>query len=112
MIYILALPFFLWVFWAVYVLVMGIYRAHLAGKIKGVTLVLSLPWVLIGYAMDVMAQYTLACLFFLDWPKRGEHLVTDRLKRYIKQGIGWRARKADWICSNLLDVFDPSGNHC
>lgn len=64
---------FLWAFWGMYVLVMGIYRAHLSHRLKGLVLVLSLPFVAIGFLMDVFAKY---------------------------------------ICDHLLDVFDPSGNHC
>ena len=44
---------FLWVFWGVHVLVMGIYRAHLSSRLKGLVLVLSLPFVAVGYLMDV-----------------------------------------------------------
>lgn len=33
---------FLWAFWGMYVLVMGIYRAHLSHRLKGLVLVLSL----------------------------------------------------------------------
>ena len=60
----------------------------------------------IGLAVDVFAQYTLARIFFLDLPRRGEHLVTARLQRY-SAGSGWRKIKADWVCTHLLDVFDP-----
>lgn len=111
MIYALYTLAFLWAFWTVYVLVMGIYRAHLAKRLGRVTYALGLPWVVLGYAMDVLAQYTVATLFFLDLPRRGEHLVTDRLIRY-SAGNGWRRAKADWICTHLLDPFDPSDNHC
>lgn len=40
---------FLWAFWGMYVLVMGIYRAHLSHRLKGLVLVLSLPFVAVGY---------------------------------------------------------------
>lgn len=102
---------FLWVFWALYVLVMGIYRAHLKKQLRGLTFIMSVPLVAIGLAVDVFAQYTLACIFFLDLPRRGEHLVTARLQRY-SAGSGWRKIKADWVCTHLLDVFDPHGDHC
>ena len=36
---------FLWAFWGMHVLVMGIYRAHLSHRLKGLVLVLSLPFV-------------------------------------------------------------------
>jgi hypothetical protein len=103
---------FLWAFWGMYVLVMGIYRAHLSHRLKGLVLVLSLPFVAIGYLMDVLAQYTIASLVFLDLPRRGEHLVTSRLIRYLKRDCGWRYYLAKWLCDHLLDVFDPSGEHC
>lgn len=103
---------YLWLFWGVYVLVMGLYRAHLAKRLTRFTYTLSAPFLLIGYVMDVLAQFTLACVFFLDLPRRGEWLVTDRLKRYMAHGKGWRYTKAKWICDSLLDVFDPTGDHC
>lgn len=101
---------FLWAFWAMYVLVMGIYRAHLAKRLTAVTLCLSAPFIVAGYLMDVVANVTVASLVFLEPPR--ELLVTSRLQRYVAQKNGWRFRIADWICNHLLDVFDPSGNHC
>lgn len=108
----LAILLFLWVFWGLYVLVMGVYRAHLSGRLSAASYAMGLPWFVCGYLVDVFAQYTVASVFFLDWPPRGEWLVTDRLQRYIKLESGWRYQKAKWICTNLLDVFDPSGDHC
>ena len=101
---------FLWAFWAMYVLVMGIYRAHLAKRLTAVTLCLSAPFIAAGYLMDVVANLTVASLVFLELPR--ELLVTSRLQRYVGLGQGWRFTLADWICNHLLDVFDPSGNHC
>ena len=103
---------FLWCFWALYVMVMGVYRAHLSGRLSKAGYVLGLPWVITGYLVDILTQFTLATLFFADWPRRGEWLVTDRLQRYVRIRHGWRYRKAKWICDHLLDVFDPSGEHC
>lgn len=101
---------FLWAFWAMYVLVMGIYRAHLAKRLTPVTLALSLPFVALGYVMDVLANVTIASVVFIEFPQ--EALVTERLKRHITNNTGWRQSLASYICDNLLDVFDPSGNHC
>lgn len=111
MIYVGALLLFLYGFWALYIIVMGVYRAHLSGKLPTAGYVLGMPWVVLGYVVDVFTQYTIATLYFADLRAKGEHLVTSRLIRY-SAGKGWRKIKADWICSNLLDVFDPSGNHC
>lgn len=110
MIFVVAALLFLWAFWYCYILVMGLYRAHLAGRLNRFTYALALPALLVGYAMDVLANLTIASVVFLEPPR--EWLVTSRLQRYIAHGTGWRAAKARWICDNLLDVFDPSGNHC
>jgi hypothetical protein len=53
---------------------------------------------------------TIASLVFLELPR--EWLVTDRLQRHMHKSIGWRFWLAKYICDHLLDVFDPSGNHC
>ena len=47
---------FLWAFWCAYVLVMGIYRAHLSQRLVGLNKVLALPVVGFGYLMDVAAN--------------------------------------------------------
>ena len=111
MMYLLYTVVFLHLFWALYVLVMGIYRAHLSGRLTWPGYVLGVPWVAVGYIVDIVAQYTIATLYFADLPRKGEHLVTDRLKRY-SAGEGWRKVKADWVCTHLLDIFDPRGDHC
>ena len=64
----------------------------------------------IAYAMDVAANWIIAPLVFLDWPR--EVLVTARLIRYKRTDTGWRNRLATFICEHLLDVFDPTGDHC
>ena len=102
---------FLWVFWGMYVLVMGIYRAHLSHRLKGLVLVLSLPFVAVGYLMDVFANLTIASLVFLEPPR--EWLVTTRLQRYIHEGRhSWRRKRAQWWCEHVLDPLDPTGKHC
>lgn len=110
MIFVVAALLFLWAFWYCYILVMGLYRAHLAGRLNRFTYALALPALLVGYAMDVLANLTIASVVFLEPPR--EWLVTNRLKRHIERGTGWRAAKANWICTHLLDFFDPSGDHC
>lgn len=98
---------YLYAFWCAYVLVMGIYRAHLSQRLVGLNKVLALPVVGFGYLMDVAANLFIAPLVFLDWPR--EALVTARLIRYKRTDTGWRNRLATFICEHLLDVFDPTG---
>ena len=109
---ILLIPAALWGCWALYVLVMGLYRAHLKGRIPrwSVTWFLALPIVAIAYVANAILNITLASVIFLDPPR--ELQVTGRLNRYIDGEDGWRKRAADWICSHLLDPFAPDGDHC
>lgn len=99
-----------WILWALYVLVMGIYRAHLAKKLTPTLYLVALPWVALGLVADVLVNIFVASVVFLEPP--WEWLVTDRLQRHLAASYGWRARLARWICTHLLDVFDPSGRHC
>lgn len=107
---ILALTFAPWALWALYVLVMGIYRAHMDKRLTRLTYAMALPWVVLGFALDVAVNLTVASLLFLELPQ--ELLVTSRLKRHITAPCGWRNRLAALICDRMLDVFDPTGNHC
>lgn len=105
-----ALLIVLWAFWGVYVLIMGLYRAHLQKRLSWTAYALGAPFLLIGLALDFAVNMTLATVIFLDIPR--EALVTTRLIRYVASGSGWRFNVANWVCNKLLDVFDPSGEHC
>jgi hypothetical protein len=101
---------YVWLLWALFVFVMGIYRARMDGRLSGLAFAMALPVYVVGYVMDVVANLTLACLVFWEPPR--ELLVTGRLKRYIEAGVGWRFKAASWLCDSLLDPFDPKGTHC
>lgn len=100
-------------FFTLYVLVMAIYRAHLAKRLHLYAYAL-LGWaVLVGFIVDVLSNVFIAPFVFWDPPK--EWLVTTRLTRYRtdKQYQGTRAELlAVFICDNLLDPFDPTEDHC
>ena len=105
-----ALLAYLWLFWLAYVLVMGLYRAYLARRLTPLTYVLAAPVVVLGFVMDAAANLSIATLVFVEFPR--EWLVTDRLIRINRGPDGWRRRLATSICERLLDVFDPTGDHC
>ena len=100
----------LWIFWAFYVLVMGIYRAYLTKRLGTVNLILSIPFVIVGGLIDVFVNLFVAPVIFLDPPR--ELLVTSRLTKYRTGNSHWRRVIAEYVCDNLLDIFDPNGNHC
>ncbi len=101
---------YLWAFWALYVLVMGLYRANLDGRLVGLNKLLGFPFLIIGAVVDVLANITIASIVFMEPPK--EWLVTTRLQRYMTYRRGYRKTLALYICDHILDPFDPRGNHC
>lgn len=107
--YLILLP---WLLWYAYILVMGLYRANMDGRLTAFTKALALPALIVGYALDFVANWTVAVVLFADFPRSPLELVTDRLSRYLEHGSGWRYRRAKWICDHLLDYFDPRGTHC
>lgn len=103
---------YLYGFWLLYVLIMGFYRAWLARRLTVVAMILSSPALVVGYLVDLLANWTLATVWFRELPRRPLELVTDRLTRYIASSSGWRRVHATWICATLLDYFDPHERHC
>lgn len=102
---------FLWIFWGLYVLIMGLYRAKLDGRLTKGVRILGYPYLIIGLLVDFVANVTIFSLLFLELPR--EWLVTSRLKRHLNSDeIGFRFRLANTICGKLLDIFDPTGAHC
>lgn len=114
----------LWAFWCLYVFGMGIYRAWLMHRLKGMSAIMAAPIIAVALVVDAAAQFTLFALAFLEIPpmrrymigrlsiKLPELLVTHRLRRYSRGGMGWRTHLAHKICQHLLDPFDPTGAHC
>ena len=108
----LAPVIFLILLWYAYILVMGLYRAHLMGRLNGLAKWLAYPAVIVGWLMDWLANVLIATVVFAELPQAWNELVTDRLSRYVKGPMGRQRTKALWVCTHLLDVFDPTGAHC
>ena len=106
-----AVALYLYAFWLLYILVMGLYRAHLAGRLGRLATALALPAVVLAYLVDLLANWTIAALLFRELPRHPLELVTDRLGRYLN-GSGYQRRWAVWLCTTLLDPLDPTGQHC
>ena len=104
---------FLYVFFALYVLAVGLYRAHLTGALTKPGYIMGWPWIVIAAIVDFIANVTIFTAIFLEPPR--EFLVTTRLRRHLANGEdsdGWRWRVSNQICKKLLDYFDPRGSHC
>lgn len=102
----------LWAFWLLYVFTMGLYRAFLSGRLRGLPLVMAAPVVALAAVVDLLMQLTIFTLVFLDPPRHW--LVTYRLRHYMAHlpPAHWRRRWADRLCHHLLDPYDPTGSHC
>ena len=73
-------------------------------------------WFLLGYILavvfalcDGVYNITLGTIIFRQLP--AEFYFTSRLKRN-KANPGWRGELATFICEQMLDPYDPSGDHC
>lgn len=105
--YVAAALYLLWLF---YLAVTNLYRAKKAGTISTPALVMGYPILIAGALLDLLVNVAIMSIIFMEPPR--ELLVTQRLCRHIKDSSGWRGQLAYWICHNLLNAFDPSGDHC
>lgn len=63
----------------------------------------------IGYPLDILLN-GIVCLIFWRIPR--DWTLTYTLKRIQNTETGWREVVAVWVCSHLLNPFDPKGKHC
>jgi len=63
----------------------------------------------LGLVLDLILTVVIGTVLFLAIPR--DLTLTGRLKRHKAEG-GWRGKIAEFICTKLLDQFDPSGSHC
>jgi len=99
----------IYVLWIFFLAVMNLKRARDSVGLTLPAKILGYPLLFVGLVIDFLTNIKVMSVLFLEVPR--ETLVTARLKRHI-QGTGWRQKLALWFCVNLLDKFDPSGNHC
>lgn len=101
----------LWVLWIFYLAVMSLFRAHANKTLSLPAKVLGYPVLIVGVVLDAAVNLTILTVVFFERPY--EWLVTKRLTRHIQNGAGWRYRVASWVCSHLLNPFDPDQRgHC
>lgn len=108
LLYIIGTYLFLLAGWLLYVAIMSLKsklkELHPFAKANAY-----LALVLFGYPWDAVMNL-MVCMVFMRIPK--DFLLTGTLKRTINVESGWRVAAAAWICTHLLNQFDPSGKHC
>ncbi|WP_431477844.1 hypothetical protein [Massilia eburnea] len=95
--------------WILYLAVMNLQRARDNGTITPAAYRLGLPLLYVGLLVDCLVNVIPVSALFLELPR--EFLVTQRLTRHANAEGGWRKGLAIWFAKNLLDTFDPSGQH-
>ena len=98
----------LYLFFIMYVASMAMIRAHAEKKLNGLLWVLCLPFVAVSIVLDFINNLIVFTLLFAELPR--EWLVTERLKRHVKQHT-IRGKVARYIGNTILNPFDHSGDH-
>lgn len=98
-----------YILWLLFIVVMALQARW--KKLPITVKVIAAPAVVIAVLLDLLFNYTIACVLFLKLPARGEWMFSQRIGNY-KRRSDWRAPLAHWICANLLDPFDSDGAHC
>jgi hypothetical protein len=93
--------------WFLFIGIMAMQRVSKAGQLTKTALYLGLPWLVLGFVLDVIGNMLIS-VPLLELPQ--EWTVSARLKRHILFSKGWRFKFALWFVP-LLDPFDPSGHH-
>lgn len=101
----LGVTYALYVFYAA---VMNIKRVRDMGRLTTIGYAFGYPTLLIGYVLDVLCNWFVMTLVFLELPK--ETTVTARMKRHNRESTGWRLSIVRFF-EPLLDPLDPSGDH-
>ena len=107
----LALYGFLMLCWLFYIGIMNLVRVRhqlgLAAK------VFAYPIVAAGFALNYLLTTVVGSILFLD-PSVTDAGLTKRLHRTQDEWPAdhWRHKLARYICRELLDALDPTGDHC
>lgn len=98
----------LWFLWLLYLAVMSLKRGQDAGTLTKWCKVFGYPILFLGLLVDLFCNVFAMTILLGELPK--EMTVTSRLKRHNRTSSGWRKAVAVWA-EQLLDQFDPSGDH-
>jgi hypothetical protein len=106
---ILCLLYWLWVH---YLAIMNLQRVRDAGKLTNAARIFGTIVALFGKALNIFLNFTLFSLVVWDLPR--ELMITSHLNRILLDTTApaWKRSLCTWICTQLLDAFDPTGAHC
>jgi hypothetical protein len=96
--------------WILFLADMALSRAEKDGHLHHHAAKLGRPVQYLALLLNVLLNFTLVPLVMLDWPR--EFTVSAHLSRLIATGNRYQRWLSGWICTVMLDCFDPSGTHC
>jgi hypothetical protein len=79
-------------------------RESLWAWVRGICEVVAI----IAMVIDVIAEWTVLSLYFMEWPLIHEYTFSDRLERLVTE-TGWRSRIA-WPIARVLNWIAPPGH--
>lgn len=100
--------FLLWTLWVFFLAVMSLKRGKDAGTLTFWGKFFGYPVLATGLLLDLVGNVLVLTVILGELPR--ELTVTSRLKRHNLNSTGWRKAVAVWA-EQLLDQFDPSGDH-
>lgn len=98
----------MWTVWVFYLAVMSLKRGNDAGTLTFWCKFFGYPVLFVGLLLDLVCNVLVMTVLLGEVPR--ELTVTSRLKRHNLHSTGWRKAVAVWA-EQLLDQFDPSGDH-
>lgn len=66
------------------------------------------PIAVFTYILDVVFNWTFACIVFMEWPK--EPTLSERMRRLLITDEKWRFGLSYFICRYMIEPWDY--NHC
>lgn len=102
--------FYIFLMWITWVFFLAVMHLRIIRDTQGFTKVNIIPAysaLVVGLILDAMLNLAM-CIPLLDMPK--EWLLTGKLKRLIKEDMGWRGDVSEFLCKHFLVPADK--NHC
>lgn len=98
--------------WFFYLAIMNLKRGMVAGRLTPVAKVFGYGIAVPGFLLDIAVNVTIGTLLFLELPHYQRLTLSARMSHHYQSGsTAWRSKLAHWFAVNLLDPYDPSGQH-
>ncbi len=106
----LLIPILIYIFWWGFLGCAALYGQWHTSALPIWVKYLAAPGAVFFLVFDVLFNYTIGTVLFLNLPPDGCYTLTRRLTSYLS-GSGYRMRVAHVVCAFLLNPFQVGG-HC